>query len=111
CGAEMLLVVWLVRRNASGARAAEMLLLSDRGLRVVRVDASGRRSERLLPPYWLRATLEERPGRTPSLILRGRTAEVEVATALGEQEKRELAAALRDALDRHRTPVFDKAQL
>jgi uncharacterized membrane protein len=110
-GVEAVLVVWLVRRNARGARAAEMLVLSESGLRVVRTDGTGRRSELRLQPYWLRATLEERLGRTPALILQDRTGRLEVAEALGEDEKRQLAAALREALERHRNPVFDNEQL
>jgi hypothetical protein len=35
----------------------------------------------------------------------------QVATALGEREKRDLAAALRAALHRYRNPVFDNPQL
>jgi hypothetical protein len=36
---------------------------------------------------------------------------VEVGASLGEHEKRDLAEALRDALDRWRHPRFDNPQL
>jgi len=110
-GASVLLAAWLLRRNARAARAAEIILLSDSGLRVIRTDGRGGRDEEVLRPYWLRASLEERPGRTPALLLRDGGSRIEVATALGEEEKRQLAAALRDALHRQRNPVFDNPQL
>jgi uncharacterized membrane protein len=110
-GAELLLAMLLVRHNARGARAAELLFLSESGMRVIRTDGARRRSELKLQPYWLRATLEERPGRAPALMLQDRTRRIEVAQALGEEEKRQLAEALRQALDRHRNPVFDNPQL
>ena len=88
-----------------------MLLLSDEGLRVVRTDMAGRRVERRLQSAWLRAGLEERPGRVPALWLSDRGGRMEVGAELGEAEKRDLAAALAAALHRHRNPVFDNPQL
>lgn len=110
-GAEILLAVVLLRRNAHSAQACEMLLLSPSGLRVVRTDVGGRRTERALQAGWLNAVLEERPGRTPALWLSDRGHRMEVGAELGEAEKRDLAAALREALHRHRNPVFDNPQL
>lgn len=110
-GAEILLALLMLRWNARQARACEMLLLSDSGLRVVRIDVRGRRWERVLPAPWLRVMVQERQGRAPGLFLLTRGAGLEVARALGEAEKRDLAAALRDALDRWRNPRFDNPQL
>ncbi|GAC1348009.1 MAG: DUF2244 domain-containing protein [Acetobacteraceae bacterium] len=110
-GAEVALAVWLLRRNARGARASEMLLLSEAGLRIVRTDVAGRRRERRLDGYWVRTTLLERPGRAPALLVSDRRRRVEVGADLGEQEKRDLAEALRQALERHRHPDFDNPQL
>lgn len=110
-GLEIGLAVFLLRRHALGARASEMLLLSDAGLRLVRTDARGRRSEHDLQPAWLGVALEERPGRTPALWLSNRGRRLEVGAVLGEDEKRELADALRAALHRWRHPVFDNPQL
>jgi uncharacterized membrane protein len=110
-GAAMLLTAWLLQRNARGARAAEIILLSDSGLRVIRTDERGGREEEVLRPYWLRASLEETPGRAPALLLRDGGNRIEVASALGEEEKRQLAAALCEALHRQRNPVFDNSQL
>lgn len=110
-GLEVAAAVLLLRRHALGARPTEMLLLSERGMAVVTIDPAGRRSERVIASAWLRAALEERPGRTPALMLRARGAALEVAASLGEEEKRALALAVCEALERQRRPVFDNPQL
>ncbi len=110
-GAEITLAIVLLRRNARASRASEMLLLSDQGLRIVRTDMGGRRVERTLQSGWLRAGLEERPGRAPALWLSDRGGRMEVGAELGEVEKRDLAEALTLALHRHRNPTFDNPQL
>jgi uncharacterized membrane protein len=88
-------------------RSGELVILTHGDLRIIRTDAAGRRRERILPAAWLSATLEERPGRSPCLMLSGHGHRVEIATDLGEAERRDLACALRDALHRLRNPVFD----
>ncbi len=110
-GLEAALAIWLLRRHALGAQSSEILLLSDGMLRIVHVDPRGGRAEQLVETGWLRADLEERPGRTPALFVRSRGTKVEVAQALGEDEKRALASALQEALNRQRAPVFDNPQL
>ncbi len=110
-GVELLLAALLFRLNARGAREAELLLLSEAGLRIVRTDAKGGRRERVLPPAWLNVRLTERAGRVPLLTLVARDLSEEVGRCLGEVEKRDLAAALGAALDRWRNPRFDNPQL
>lgn len=111
-GLEVAAAVWLVRRHALGPLGTEMLLLSESGLLIVRVDAEGRRTEHALPSSWLRADWEERAGRVPALVLRGAGGlQMEVAQSLGEEEKLALAQTLRAALDRQRRPSFDNPQL
>jgi uncharacterized membrane protein len=105
------LAIYLLRLNASRARASELILLSEDALRIVRTDRRGRREERELPVGWLNATLEELPGQVPRLLLVARGVREEIATTLGEAEKRDLWAALRDALHRLRSPSFDNPQL
>ena len=68
--AEITLAILLLRRNARATRASEMLLLSDDGLRIVRTDHAGRRTERTLQPAWLRASLEEAAGPRPGALAR-----------------------------------------
>lgn len=110
-GVEILLAVVLLRANARAARASELVLLTEAGLRVLRTDARGRRTERTLPPHWLRLHLEESPGRVPRLLLAVRGEREEIGAALGEAEKRDLAASLERALHDWRNPHFDNPQL
>ncbi len=110
-GGEILLAMVLLRAHARSRKQRELLLLSGDGLCVLRTDAAGRRSERRLSPGWLNVTLQERPGRVPGLFLSSRGQLVEVGAALGEPEKRDLAAALAEAVYRLKNPVFDNPQL
>jgi uncharacterized membrane protein len=111
CGLELLLAALLLHLNARGARASELVILSDQGLRIIRTDARGRRDERTLPASWLNVLLEDRPGRVPMLRLVARDHSEEIGRSLGEVEKRDLAAALDSALHRWRNPRFDNPQL
>jgi uncharacterized membrane protein len=110
CG-EMLLAAALLRSHARSRRVREVLSLSEGGLRIVRYDIDGGRSEVCLPAAWLNIDLVEKPGRVPGLFLISRGRREEVARALGEPQKRDFAAALRSALDRLRHPVFNNPQL
>lgn len=109
-GIEVVLAVWLLVRHAAIEGESEVLLLSDGGLHIIR-SRRGRRSEMHVPVRWLRSSIEDRPGRTPALMLRGGRIAVEIATSLGETEKRDLANSLGDALSRQRNPTFDNVQL
>ena len=109
-GLEVVLAVCLLLRHAAIKGDSEVLLLSDDDLRIVRT-RRGKRSEMEVPVGWLRASLEERPGRAPALMLRSRRFAIEVATSLGEEEKRDLAVSLKAALGRQRSPIFDNIQL
>jgi len=111
-GAEVGFALLLLRWHAeNAARATEVLLLSESGLVVRRAGRGGRQAEKVLPMQWLRVVLEERRGRVPALLLVAHGVSEEVAAALGEDEKRDLAAALSAALHRMRHPVFDNPQL
>ena len=109
--AEVGLAAWLLRLNAQRARGSELVLLSERTLRIVRTDPEGRQQERVLPSAWLNVLLEEAPGRIPRLLLAVRQQREEIGKVLGEAAKRELAQALRAALHRARNPQFDNPQL
>jgi uncharacterized membrane protein len=108
---EVGLFVFLLRLNLRHARQSEMVLLSEATLRIVRTDWRGQREERSLPAAWLRVRLEDRPGRVSRLVVAARPGEEEIAATLGEDEKRDLAAALEAALARARQPRFDNPQL
>ena len=110
-GVEITLALLLLRHNARGVRANEVLLLSDAGLRVIQTTQDGRRSETTVSPAWLRVDLQERPGRVSGLWLTAHGVRMEIAKSLGEDEKADLAQALRGALERYRNPRFDNPQL
>ncbi len=110
-GAEWMLAAVLLRLHTRAARSSELLLLRPSALRILRTSANGRREEHVLQPAWLHLTLEDQAGRAPRLMLRARGASQEIARSLGEVEKRDLAAALEQALDRLRNPRFDNPQL
>ncbi len=76
-------------------------------MRIVRTDRAGKRQERRLPVGWLNVVIEEPPGRVPRLLLVARGIREEIAASLGEDEKRDLWAALAAALHRLRNPLFD----
>jgi uncharacterized membrane protein len=110
-GVELLLATVLFRLNVRAGKASEFLTLTHAGLHIERVDPDGTRRATLLTPAWLKLSLEERPGRAPLLVAIERRRQVEIARDLGEDEKRSLAAALSEALDRLRNPMFDNPQL
>jgi uncharacterized membrane protein len=110
-GADLLLALFLLRLNVRAARAREIITLSAAALRIKTTDLRGRSWQQTLPPYWLKVSLQERPGTVPKLLLSSRGGQTEVARQLGETEKRDLAAALTGALARLRSPRFDNPQL
>ncbi len=110
-GGEMVLAADLLRMHARSSRAREFLVLTGSSLRILRFDMNGGRRECLLPSAWLNVHLEGKPGRVPCLFLTSHGRREEVAMALGETEKRDLADALKAALYALRHPVFDNPQL
>ncbi len=108
---EIGLAALLLRLNMRRARASELVLLSAATLRIVHTDAGGRRQERELPAAWLNVVLEETPGRVPRLVVAAGGEQEEIGRALGEAEKRDLAAALSGVLHDVRNPRFDNPQL
>lgn len=110
-GADMILAVFLLWLNMRAARECETITLSETRLAVSRMDVHGRITGFSMQPYWLNVVLEERAGTVPKLILAARGRSYEVAKQLGEEQKRDLAAALTRALHRWRNPRFENPQL
>ncbi len=106
-GVELLAAILFFRWHARRMRAGELILLTPAALRIIRTAPDGTRRELVLPPTWLSAGMEERTGRAAALVVRGQGRAVEIAASLGEAERRDLAAALGEALHRLRNPVFD----
>jgi uncharacterized membrane protein len=95
-GAALLLLRW---HRISTAREAELLELTEREFRITRTDRHGRVRGIALEPYWLRA---EYSGQPPRVWLTSHGRRVSVGNALAEDERRDLHAALTDALARWR---------
>ena len=110
-GLELIVAIALFRWHGRTAKAGELVIVSTRTVRVIRTDGAGRRRERVMPVAWLAARIEERPGRPAALVLTGHGIREEIATDLGEAERRDLGAALQAALHRLRNPVFENAVL
>lgn len=110
-GAELLVAILLLRRNSRERRAVERIRLTEQGLVIEQDDGRGGQRSVQLDPFWAQAVLEERPGRSPLLLLVSRGARAEAGAWLGEAEKRDLARALQAALHRWRHPRFENAQL
>jgi uncharacterized membrane protein len=108
---EVGLVLLMLHLNTRQTRASELVLLTETELRIVRTGVSGQRREVVLPAGWLSVSLRERDGRVPRLLLSRHGRSEEIGLALGESEKRDLAACLTRALHRARNPVFDNPQL
>ena len=108
---ELGLASFLLWQHQRSARRVELLLLSPDTIRIVRTDPDGKRRETHLPTGWLTVELEERPGRVPGLLLCAPGRRLEVATALGDEAKRDLAQALGAAVHNVRNPRFDNPQL
>ena len=111
-GLEATLVLGLMGLHRRWSRRSmEVLVLTGDRLTIRRTDGRGRREEFSIDPYWARLRLEERPGRVSLLVLRQRGRAIEIGRLLGDEQKRDLAGALGDALRRWREPVFDNPQL
>lgn len=108
-GAELPLAVALVwAHHRRSGRALETVSLSGGVLRVSRTDARGARVAFEADAHWTRLEHDEARG-TVRLTCRGRA--FEVGLFLGAEEKAAFAAALSDALRRHREPRFDNPVL
>ncbi len=106
-GLELPLAGWLIHRHALGARASEVVIIAPSGLQIRRTNLDGKRQEITLPVGWLNVTLRETPGRVPTLLVGSRGDQQEIGRSLGEDEKRDLAQAITEALHRWRNPRFD----
>lgn len=109
-GADLILAITLYAMNMRGARASEVILLTDEMLTITRTTPGGRKSEVRMSSGWLRVDIEEIAGSTPIVAVVNREGRQIVATALGDAERRDFAAALKEAIHRMRSPRFDNPQ-
>lgn len=108
---ELVLIGALLWCNHRSARSMERVTLYPDHARIERTTPSGRRWETALPMAWLTVELDETAHRVTRLWLCHRGRREEIGGSLGETEKRDLASAIRSALDRWRRPQFDNPQL
>jgi uncharacterized membrane protein len=99
-GAALLLLRW---HHRASLRACEVLELTERALHLTRTDHRGRVHLAVLEPYWLRVEVQELSGTAPRVWLTSHGKRVAVGNLLNAEERRELAAALTDALARWRS--------
>jgi len=104
-GLDVLLLWWAFRLNYRSAKAVETLQLSTDSLIVRRIAPNGTAQEWRFQPYWLRIKLEERAPDDNRLILSSHGRNLPIGTFLSAGERAELAASLKDALERIRSSV------
>lgn len=104
CGLELLLLYAGFRISYRDGRAAERIRLSDAGLEISRLEPDGAVAAHWnLAPNWLRVDIGRQPDYDGQLILSTHGRRFLVGRFLTPEERLEVAAALRDALDRWRT--------
>ncbi len=102
CGLEVVLIYALFRLNFRSLARYETIRLTDRELELCRIAPDGATERVTFQPYWLRVTVEEKPGRASRLILSSHGRAVTVGAFLAPDERVALAEALTEALARQR---------
>ena len=103
-GLDVLLVYLAFRASYRSARMHEWVRLTEDTLTVERVGRRGERRRWQFQPFWLRVVLEERD-ETNRLVLTSHGRELVVGGFLAPAERRNLAAALKEALVRWRRHI------
>lgn len=103
-GLDVALLYFAFRMNYRAALARETVRLDEVELAVQRISPSGHVRRWSFQPYWLRVRHEAASEYPVPLVLASHGRQLEIASFLSQPEKTELAAALRDALQRSRAP-------
>ena len=103
-GLDVLLVYLAFRASYRSARMHEWVRLTEETLTVERVSQYGERRRWQFQPFWLRVVLEEHE-ETNRLVLSSHGRELVVGGFLAPAERRNLAAALKEALGRWRRHI------
>jgi uncharacterized membrane protein len=106
-GLDVLLVYIAFKVSFHRMRAFETLRLTEQALVYERVNPAGVRKRWTFQPYWLRVEFDDPPQHASELRLRSRGHAVTVGAFLAPPERRDLAAALREALHKARNPAFE----
>ncbi len=97
-GVDLLLIYGAFYLNYRAARQYELVELDEGELKLTRVLPSGKSQSWSFIPYWARVELEEADGGNVVLSLRQQGRRLVFGAFLTAAEKREFAAALREAL-------------
>lgn len=97
-GLDVALIYLAFRLNYRSGRLYETVDLTDEALTITRVRPSGRSESWSFPPYWVRLDLASRPGRASELSLSLHGRRLVFASFLTDDEREELADALKEAL-------------
>ena len=97
-GLDVLLVYVAFRLNYRSGRRYETLELTPAQFVLTRVHPSGRQERFDCNPYWARVSLREWPDGRTALSVVSRGTELKFGSFLTDDERRDLASALREAL-------------
>ena len=101
-GLDVLLIYGAFKLNYRAGRLYELIELTGDELLVRRVQPSGQIKAWSFNPYWVRLGIHERPGRQAELRLSSHGQSLVVGSFLSEDEKRDFASALTNALHAYR---------
>jgi uncharacterized membrane protein len=104
-GLDVALVYLAFRLNYRSARQNETIRLADDAFTVERVSVRGECRRWRFQPFWLRVILEERPDSSNRLLVASHGRRLAIGDCVSPTVRRELAAALREALARWRNSL------
>lgn len=104
-GLDVALIYVAFRLSYRAGRLAETIQLSDSELLVRRVQPNGKVETWRFQPYWVRVIFAEQATTESQITLASHGRSITIGTFLALPERVAFAAALRDALRRHRTTV------
>ena len=104
-GLDVALVYLAFRLNYRTARQSETIRLADDVFSVERISVRGERRDWRFQPFWVRVILEERPDASNRLLVASHGRSLVIGEFVAPAARRELAAALRDALTRWRNSL------
>ena len=104
-GLDVALVYLAFKMNYRHGRMYETLRLTCGNLTVTRVSHWGVRKSWRFQPAWLQVLIDDPPGHGSQLVLRSHGRSLSIGGFLAPEERAELAAALRRALEKARTAI------
>lgn len=102
-GLDVLLVYFAFRANYKSGREYETVDLTPQTLTLTQVTAAGRETQHVFNPYWVRVLLSEWPDGRTVLRLAAQGEDLVLGRFLTDDERKEFAKALREALTEARS--------